>query len=354
MKFACIPCLSSGSVHNCRLTLMVFATLLLIGCATTDRETAGSAASPETNTAAVPDMAAPSDSSSSLFNSDFWAHWGDGQAELNAYELVYPRYGALREGTAVAIFVTEPFANSLRVKADPGKHPPENEFPVMKLNLLEGFQTGIYNYNIMTSTFLALKAVNGRPAGRSSKISFTSQEWCGHVYHQLLFDQNRVRSTSHSYFDGEADEQRDLAAPRSGIAEDELLLWARGMAEPRLNAGESRSLPFLPSVKQERLFHDKLGWSQVRLSRAPEPQTITVPAGEFEVDVLTAELDRGKTRTYYVETAAPHRVIKWTSSEGESAELLGSKRAAYWELNNPSGSQHLRDLGLEVRPGRTM
>ncbi len=52
---------------------------------------------------------------------EFWSHWGDGKAELDGYALTQPRYGELREGTAVLIFVTEDFSDSLtRVKADPG------------------------------------------------------------------------------------------------------------------------------------------------------------------------------------------------------------------------------------------
>ena len=79
------------------------------------------------------------------------------------YDLVFPRYGQPRHGVAVTIFVTETFSNTLRVKADPGKHPSSDRFPVMKLNLVEDFQTGIYDYNLMTSTFVALAPVNERP-----------------------------------------------------------------------------------------------------------------------------------------------------------------------------------------------
>lgn len=65
----------------------------------------------------------------------FWKHWGDGQAELSGYRLIQPRYGQPRLGQAVLIFVTETFSERDRVKADPGKHPASDEFPVMKLNL---------------------------------------------------------------------------------------------------------------------------------------------------------------------------------------------------------------------------
>jgi len=44
----------------------------------------------------------------SRFGDGFWKHWGDGRAEVASYDLTYPRYGELRSGTAVTVFVTEP------------------------------------------------------------------------------------------------------------------------------------------------------------------------------------------------------------------------------------------------------
>jgi len=99
----------------------------------------------------------------------------------------------------VTIFVTETFSNALRVKADPGKHPAQDEVPVLKLNLVEDFPTGVYDYNLMSSSFVALTPVNERPAGAPLKVSFSSQEWCGHVWQQMLFDSRAVRLTAHSY-----------------------------------------------------------------------------------------------------------------------------------------------------------
>ena len=76
------------------------------------------------------------------YGDPFWRHWGDGQAEMSSYDLTMPRYGQTRSGTAVAIFVTETFDPVQRVKAD------SNEgLPVMKLNLVEDFATGVYDYN---------------------------------------------------------------------------------------------------------------------------------------------------------------------------------------------------------------
>ncbi len=115
------------------------------------------------------------------YDRTFWSTWGDGRAELAGYDLTIPRYNQPRRGVAVTIFVTETFSNSARVKADPGKHPQADEYPVIKLNLVKDYQTGIYDYNEMTSSFVALQPVNGRAAGSPTRISFSRQEWCGQI-----------------------------------------------------------------------------------------------------------------------------------------------------------------------------
>src|SRR5688500_16263336 len=96
---------------------------------------------------------------------DWRALWNDVRAELDTYTLAQPRYGELRKGSVVLIFVKEDFSNSARVKADPGKHPPEDVFPVLKLNSIKDFQTGVYDYNLMTSVFIGLEPAGGRARG---------------------------------------------------------------------------------------------------------------------------------------------------------------------------------------------
>src|SRR3990172_8676829 len=69
---------------------------------------------------------------------DFWMHWGDGKAELNGYSLKQPRYGTLRSGTAVLVFVTEDFSDASRVKAEPGGGPAAARLPAVELNAARG------------------------------------------------------------------------------------------------------------------------------------------------------------------------------------------------------------------------
>jgi hypothetical protein len=257
---------------------------------------------------------------------------------------VQPRYGAKRPGTAMYIYVTEDFSDSLRVKADPGKHPASDVYPVLKLNAVRDFQTGIYDYNVMTSTFARVAA--GWPI---AKVSFSSQEWCGHVYHHLIPRAGRAGGIFHSYFDGEADGRDDLAMPDGGVMEDAVPILVRGWTGEWLPRGGTRTVPFLPSLLRSRLDHKPLAWGQATVARAAAPSRVTVPAGGFEVDTWTVAESGGRTTTYLVETAAPFRLIRWSASDGEEGSLLGSERLAYWEMNGPGGEKYLKALGLTPR-----
>jgi hypothetical protein len=279
---------------------------------------------------------------------DFWAHWGDGKAEMGGYRLNQPRYGATRTGSAVLIFVTEDFSDSIRVKADPGKHPAPDVYPVMKLNVVRHFQTGIYDYNVLTSIFARVA-----PGWPLAKISFSSQEWCGHVYHQILPRGGRVGGLFHSYFDGEADGKDDLPLPEGGVFEDTLPILLRGWNGEYLKAGESRTVPFLSSLFQSRLAHKPLAWGKATISRAAAATDLRVPAGAFKVVTWTVAQEGGARVTYAFEAAPPHRLIRWSSDAGEDAVLLGSSRLSYWKLNGPEGEKYLKEIGLKV-PSRLL
>ena len=272
---------------------------------------------------------------------DFWAHWGDGKAELNGYRLTQPRYGAKRSGTAVYVFVTEDFSDSLRVKAESGGHPEGDVTPVMKLNAVRDFSTGIYDYNVMTSTFLRTK--RGWPV---SKVSFSSQEWCGHVWHQIIPREGRVDGVFHSYFDGEADGTEKLEMPADGVFEDALPVILRGWKGAFVEEGGSRTVRFLPSLLHARLTHTALEWTTARISRASKTESVSVPAGRFEVSMRTVEVEGGRTLTFAIEARPPYRLVRQTGADGEELALLGSARLAYWKLNAPGGESYLEQIGL--------
>lgn len=269
--------------------------------------------------------------------------WHDGHAELDGYELSQPRYGEMRRGRAVMVFVKEDFSDSARVKADPGKHPPSDVFPVLKLNLHKSFQTGIYDYNLMTSAFVKLSG------GAPVKLAFSNQEWCGTMFEELLFDEKSIRAARFSYFDGEGDEKRTLDYPAAGIALDTLPILVRQITGAALvERGKSREVMILPSLERTRLVHRSLEWQKGTLARSDALERRTVPAGAFEVEAWTLSAG-GETYRYYVEAAEPRRLIEWEGPQGERAQLTGSARLKYWQLNKEGDEKFLKQLGLDVK-----
>jgi len=271
----------------------------------------------------------------------FWDHWGDGQAELAGYSLTQPRYGAQREGTAVLVFVTETFTQAQRVKSD-GGHP--DEFPVLKLNEVRDFTTGIYDYNILTSSFVRL---DGQlPLGVPTKVSMSMQEWCGHVYDQTLAIDGGLRHEGHSYFDGEGDHETVLPRPGDGVQADALPILVRGLAGPLVAPGEERRIQLLPSLMQARLTHRAPTWTPATVSRSAGAEAVEVPAGTFQAHTVTVVPDGRPATTWWVEDAAPHRIVRWERTDGEVGELRGTVRTAYWQLNGPGGEAWRSKIGL--------
>jgi hypothetical protein len=286
------------------------------------------------------------------FDSAFWRAWGDGQAEIDGYTLHRSRYNEPRTGTVVAIFVTEPWAIREHVKADDGKHDKGDVTQVLKLNLVEDFQTGIYDYNLMTSAWTAVMPAGPRRAGLPTKIAFSAQEWCGTTYAEAIFDDDggrpALKEIVHSYFDGEsASRTLDDKSGEGGLVEDLLLVWARGLASPLVGAGQSVDVPFLPSLSRARLLHKPSTWTTAKLTRAPGAVDVRVPAGTFSTERVMVEGD-GRTIEIFVEVAAPRRVVKLVSTDGTTLELAGSLRTPYWQKNHNGDEKLLEQLGLRA------
>jgi hypothetical protein len=275
---------------------------------------------------------------------DFEAHWRDGRAEVNGYRLTVSRYRQERTGHAVLIYVTEPFSESKRVKLDDWRKDPADTVDALKLNLVRKFQTGIYDYHTMTSVFA--RAGDFSPL----KISFTSAEWCGHVYGEWLFHPQHITGRYHSYFEGESG-PRDLTHPAGGIVEDNLFIGLRGLRGAFLSPGASLTAPYLPGMWHGRAAHQPPAWTTAQITRSADPRTIETPAGSFLVTVYTVKTADGRAGKFFIEQAHPHRVIRWELPPDISAELTGSRRLAYWKLQDERHEEYLEELGLP-RPAR--
>ena len=273
-----------------------------------------------------------------LLAQDFSAHWHDGQAELDGYRLTVSRYGQERRGSAVMIYVTEPFSESKSVKVNDHTKNPGDTFDALKLNLVRDFQTGIYDYNTMVSVFT--RSADFEPV----KITFTSAEWCGHVYSELLFEESNIQVQNSSYFEDES-ETRILPLPGDLVSEDNLFILLRGLRGDYLKPGESKAVDYLPGVFFSRLTHQKLDVTKAEISRQKETERVEVPAGEFEAIVYTvASGDR--RGVFYVEKEYPHRIVRWELAPDVRGELTGTKRLQYWRLNKVGDEGYLKELGL--------
>lgn len=150
---------------------------------------------------------------------NFNDYWYQGKAEITSYTLKQSRYGEIYEGTAVNIYVTEDFLPEKQVKADAKS---KSTIPVLKLNSIKKFVTGIYPYSLMTSTFSPINSNK-----ETIKISFSSQEWCGNTFMQLN-NREKFEIDFHSYFENNSDRQLGL---KKDILENEL--WNRLRLNPK-------------------------------------------------------------------------------------------------------------------------
>jgi hypothetical protein len=274
----------------------------------------------------------------------FWDYWGDGKGEVSSYRVVVPRYGELREGYSVLVFVTEDISRATRIKDDSGKLPASDRVPVLKLNRVVKFTTGLYDYSIMTSTFSGVNAELGRNPFEPLKISFSAQEWCGHVMQILIPQRDQAELTLHSYFQSEGDQKRNIKLPANAAYEDNLPIWIRELNGEVMPAGQRRNLQIFPSSWISRASHQQAdfqtGWIMKEAG-----ETMNASNGEAPTWRWTWQIGNRK-ETYWVEKNYPHRILKWNSSDGNKGEIIKTLRLPYWQLHNNADSPYREQLGL--------
>ncbi|MFK7900590.1 MAG: hypothetical protein AB8B61_07510 [Cyclobacteriaceae bacterium] len=260
---------------------------------------------------------------------DFGSFWYQGKAEVSVYDLSQVRYGEERKGTASLIFVTEDFNTKKQVKSDA---PTSKETtPVLKLNQVKKFNTGIYPYSLMTSTF--------SPMGKIAIKSTSSiQEWCGHTYLQLNKKEGKdYQVTGFSYFENEGDINQITSVD---YLEDDL--WNRIRISPA-------SLPqgtctILPAGFYLRLKHKEIKGYQAstKLTNKGDQQvySITYPALSRELSITFSSI-------------APYAIQSWTESYPEAGKTMTTtatlkKREwmAYWSKNSSQFDGLRTEFGL--------
>lgn len=263
----------------------------------------------------------------------FKEYWYAGTAEISSYKLEQARYGEIREGEAVLVYVTEPFLADKQVKADQSS---ASNIPVLKLNTTKKFLTGIYPYSIMTSSFYPVY-----DNAHAIKISNSVQEWCGHVYAQLN-NRDEFEVQSHSYFESEADQEFKLTKT---LLEDEI--WNKIRIDP--GSLPTGAIQIIPSMEYTRLHHKEFKGYKATATLANNGALTT-----YTIMYPTLE------RTLEINFSAnfPYTIENWSESApsgfGAGAKQLTTRatkittiKTPYWQENHNS-DLFLRDsLGLK-------
>ena len=257
---------------------------------------------------------------------EFKDYWYQGSAEISTYELSENRYGELREGKASLIYVTEDFVPNKQVKAD---HFNANNIPVLKLNSVKKFITGIYPYSIMQSSFLPLNKEE-----HAIKVTTSVQEWCGQTFIQLN-NKDQFEINAFSYFERESDHQLKL---EKNYTENELWNLIRLQGLKSLPVGE---VNLIPSFEYIRLSHREI-------KAYPAKIASTIENGLVNYTIQYPDFNR--TLTINFQENAPYIIESWSdqtdNKEPSTAKRITTKQLPYWGLNSKK-DQILRDeLGL--------
>jgi hypothetical protein len=268
----------------------------------------------------------------------FKTYWYAGEAEVTSYNLEQARYGEIRDGQAVLIFVTEDFSQSKQVKLDNPSGAASDAVSVLKMNQTRKFLTGIYPYSVMQSTFTPVD-LQEFPA--TLKTSFSSQEWCGHVYNQLNLVGNAYDQTSFSYFESEGDIKNKIP---QALLEDEL--FNRIRIDPE--SIENGQVQIIPSSIYARLSHDNLQTEVAKISRSEKDGVVTLHVKYENIE---------RSLSIYYQKSFPHIIEGWEevamSGWGDNARKLTttasrkkSIKTAYWGLNSNADAHWRQELEL--------
>ncbi len=281
---------------------------------------------------------------------EFWKYWKSGLAEISTYQARTLRYGEMREAQAVLIYVYEEINDRTRIKIEKPGTAAALRVPVLKLNNVLKFNTGIYDYSVMTSVFAGLSGGRVKRDFIPKKISFTGQEWCGHVYHHLETRKNSVVSTLHSYFESEGNAVTTLPLDATVVYfEDELPILLRELDGEFMRPGQKRSVVLVRSLWDTRRRHIPLAGSTVEVEKS-QVEELSIGLGNFSVYRWRVGSSKEWTE-YFVESAHPRKLLLWKNHQGESGELLASRRKTYWELNRNQDENQRQELKLNFGVG---
>lgn len=273
---------------------------------------------------------------------DFNSYWYAGEAEISSYKLQQARYGEAHSGTAVLVYVTEPFSKSKQVKLNNWKDSSSDNISVLKLNFTKKFLTGIYPYSMMSSSFTP---IDDDQYPNPIKITTSSQEWCGHTFMQMNLRDDNYALETFSYFESEGDIETNIDKT---LLEDEI--WSR----IRLNPSELPigKINILPGTFYLRLKHQTI---KALTANATKEQLESSDFSDKKHKKYTLEYS-DRTLAIYYESSFPYTILGWEETYMSGfrnpeklttvAKRINTIKSPYWGKNNTSDRVLREELGL--------
>ncbi len=259
-------------------------------------------------------------------------YWFQGKAEITRYKVEQERYGQMREAQQVMVFVTEDFSEKKQVKLDDPTAAGTDRVPILKVNVVRRFVTGIYDYSLMLSVFTPFE--QGK-ISHSLKTTTTIQDWCGHIFSQFNRTDGGFLVQNFSYFEKEGDQKIEL---KTDFLEDEI--WTMLRLRPEIFSKLKTSV--VPATFYNRLRHKDLKAESANFSIKKDGKNSTLIL-KFE------NIERQVSVNF--ETDFPHRILGWEETvDGKLASrgtLENVSMQEYWKENSTE-FENLRDtVGLK-------
>jgi len=269
------------------------------------------------------------------------SYWYQGKAEVNSYDLQQERYGTIRQGHVILIFVTEDFLTDKQVKNE--SNTSIQSTLVLKHNLIRRFTTGLYDYSIMTSVFSPLYNIS-KP--NALKITTTLQDWCGTSSVQLNKKDNNWNVSLRSYFEKENDQDYNID---NVYTEDELLNLIR-IAPGKLPTGEVNIVPMTQSAL---MLHWPIKATSVKawLKEYKEDDFKGKKLRSYTLEFTALN----RSISYIFESESPYKIVGWKEIfNGKDGKLLttlaklhNTSMEAYWIENKPEYIKMRAPFGID-------
>jgi hypothetical protein len=270
--------------------------------------------------------------------SKFDDYWYQGKAEITSFDLQQARYGQLYQGSAVLIFVTEPFSKSKQVKLNTTHRNEQDAVKVLKLNFSKKFVTGIYDYSILQSVFTPVDLDTYK---NTIKVTTSIQDWCGHTFTQLNLQTYKYKVLLNSYFETEGDQEFQI---EQAMLEDEI--WNLIRISPNdLPVGQ---IELIPSVATAQMRHSQLALEDVDAALDTHVEDTNLMT--YHLKFITSQ----RSLKIHYHKKFPYEIEGWEETYIDNGKQLTTKATRkktilsdYWNENSPASKPLRKQLGLD-------